>query len=104
MNFSAAASSSEVVTPGRHFAASILRQRAWMRPAAAIASSCSSVFRMMPPRYIRSGFFLHTQGSEQSPDVLVDFVWVLFAVDPLEDAPLLVPGDQRLGLLAVLVD
>ena len=41
MNFSAASSSSAVVTPGRHLERSIFRQRAWIAPAAAIASSCS---------------------------------------------------------------
>ncbi len=64
MNRSAAWSSSAVVTPGRHFEISIFRQRAWMRPAAAICSICSGVLRMMPPRYISRASF---RGSASQP-------------------------------------
>ena len=44
MNFSAAASSSPVVTPGRALLRSIFRQRTRISPAFAIFSICSGVF------------------------------------------------------------
>ena len=47
MNFSAASSSSSVVTPGRALASSICRQRTRISPAAAIWSTCSGVLRMI---------------------------------------------------------
>src|SRR5512146_2304697 len=47
MNFSAALSSSFVVTPGRTLPASIRRQRTRMSPEAAILSSCSGVLRVI---------------------------------------------------------
>src|SRR5215216_697114 len=77
MNFSAASSSSFVVTPGRDLERSIRRQRAWISPAAAIASICSEVLRMIMPRYmIRSGSNLHLllapEGGEKGVDPLLD--------------------------------
>jgi uncharacterized protein involved in exopolysaccharide biosynthesis len=47
MNFSAAVSSSLVVTPARALLSSIFRQRTRMSPAAAIRSTCSGVFLMI---------------------------------------------------------
>src|SRR5262245_35522949 len=108
MNFSAASSSSLVVTPGRTLERSIRRQRAWISPAAAIASTCSGVLRMIIERYTcRPVSYLHlllpTKGGKKRVDSLLDLLRRLLAVDPVQDAPLLVVVDQRLGLLAVLL-
>src|SRR5215204_4131575 len=109
MNFSAASSSSLVVTPGRAFERSIRRQRAWIEPAAAMASICSEVLRMIMPRYmIRSRSNLHlllaAEGGEHGVNALLDLVGRRLALDVVEDAVLLVVVDHRLGLLAVLVE
>src|SRR3954464_4037753 len=107
MNFSAASSSSLVVTPGRALERSIRRQRAWIRPASAIASICSDVLRMIMPRYmIQPVSYLHlllaSQGGEDRVDAFLDLVRGMLAVHGVEDATLLVVVDQRRGLLAVL--
>src|SRR3954449_13300715 len=47
ISFSAARSSSSVVTPGRALASSMCRQRTRISPAAAILSTCSGVLRMI---------------------------------------------------------
>src|SRR5512139_1700610 len=107
MNFSAASSSSLVVTPGRALERSIRRQRAWIFPASAIASICSEVLRMIMPRYTGESLsYLHlllaTEGGEQGVDALLDLIGWTLSGQAVEDATLLVIGDQRLGLLAVL--
>src|SRR5688572_26517070 len=104
MKRSAARSSSSVVTPGRIFERSILRQRAWIAPAVAMSSICSGVFRMIPPRYTPSELLFHLQRREQRPDAVGDLLGVEPAVDALEQATALVVGDQRLGLGVVLVE
>src|SRR5688572_25235896 len=107
MYFSAVASSSAVVTPGRAFAASILMQREWIRPAAAIFSSCSGLFltiirytrvRLGSPRL---GVLLHPQGREQPLDVAGDLVRRAGAVEAPQEPGLLVMADQRLGFVVV---
>ena len=62
------------------FDRSIRRQRAWIAPAAAIASICSEVLRMIMPRYmIRSRSNLHlllaTEGGEDGVDPLLHLIW-----------------------------
>src|SRR3954469_7486193 len=107
MNFSAASSSSLVVTPGRTLERSIRRQRAWIRPASAISSICSEVLRMIMPRYISVShplLFLAPKGREDSVDALLHLVGTLRAVHLVQDATLLVIVDQRLGLLLVLLE
>src|SRR5436190_18057775 len=106
MNRAAASSSSAVVTPGRHFDRSIRRQRAWIAPAAAIASICSGVLTMIPPRYMESTlrFLFHPQRSQRRADRLVDLVGCRRAVDPVEQAALVVVGDERLGLGVVALE
>src|SRR5436190_19531620 len=106
MNLAAAWSSSAVVTPGRHFDRSIRRHRAWIAPAIAICSICSGVLTMIPPRYkvptLR--FLFHPQRRQRRADRLVDRVRRRRPVDPIEQAALLVVGDQRLGLVVVAIE
>src|SRR5215218_7639808 len=94
MNFSAASSSALVATPGRALERSIRRQRAWISPAAAIASICSEVFRTIIPRYmIRSLshplLFLAPERGDDRMYPLLNLVRRLGAVDPVEDPHLL---------------
>src|SRR5215208_5347523 len=107
MNFSAASSSSLVVTPGRALERSIRRQRAWIWPAAAIASICSEVLRMIMPRYTTQTLshpllFLTAERGDDPVNPLLDLVWRHGPVDLVEDALILVVRDERLGLLPVL--
>src|SRR5581483_8069583 len=81
MNRAAASSSSLVVTPGRTLEASILRQRAWTAPAAAIRSICSGVFLTITP-------------AGPALDLL----------HPAEQPPVVVAGDQRVGLAVLLLE
>src|SRR5215218_6083744 len=95
MNFSAASSSSLVVTPGRALERSMRRQRAWIFPASAISSICSEVLRMIMPRYISVShplLFLAAEGGEDSVNCLLDLVRGFAAVHVVEDATLLVVG------------
>src|SRR3954454_18295306 len=99
MNFSAASSSSLVVTPGRAFERSNRRQRAWIFPASAMASICSEVLRMIMPRYmIQTVSYLHLllapQRAEHGVNPLLDVVGRELSLDPLQDASLLVVVDQ----------
>src|SRR5918994_7222730 len=113
MNRSAAWSSSAVVTPGLHLERSMRRQRAWISPAAAIASICSAVLRMIIERYISpqtlastrlSNLLFHPQGGKHRVDALTNFLRGPGAVDVAEDLLGVVACDHRLGLLAVLLD
>src|SRR5829696_10310662 len=107
MNFSAASSSSFVVTPGRALERSIRRQRAWIVPASAISSICPEVLRWIMPRYISVShplLFLATERREDSVDALLHLVGALSAVHLVQDATVLVIGDQRPGLVFVLVE
>src|SRR5437588_10366942 len=96
MNFSAAWSSSRVVTPGRTFPAMRFIVLTRMAPAAAIRSISSGVFLM-----IKSHVFLEPQGGDHRPDVVVHLGGVAGAVDPAQDALLVVVLGHRLGLLVV---
>src|SRR5665811_1454129 len=108
MNFSAAASSSPVVTPGRAFARIIRWQRTRISPAAAIRSTCSGVLRMIIRYTLEAtggrldrlvGFqFQRREGAAQ---LVGDGVRRLGAVDPAQQALVVVELDQRLGLLVV---
>src|SRR5215211_324036 len=107
MNLSAASSSDFVVVPGRATERSIRRQRAWISPAAAIASICSEVFRTIIPRYMipflsHPLLFLAAERRDDRMDPLLDLIRRLAAVDAIEDPPILVIVDQQLGLLPVL--
>src|SRR5215208_3472970 len=100
MNFSAARSSSPVVIPGRALPRSRDRQRASTRPAAAILSISSGVFRTITVLELR----LELQGGQCGPDVPVDLVRRAGAVESPQQALVLVPLDHRLGLLVVDVE
>src|SRR6478752_4343603 len=111
MNFSAAASSSPVVTPARALAASIFRQRTRTSPEAAIWSTCSGVFLMIM-RYklvVAAGglasldglVLLHPQRRQRAAYLLGHLVRRLLALDPAQDTAAVVVGDERLGLLVV---
>src|SRR5438067_1083431 len=114
MNFSAAASSSSVVVPGRAFAANIFRQRTRTSPDAAIFSTCSGVFLMIIRYTLVIGHgqtrnedrldglvLLHPQGRQGPADLLRDRFGRRLTGDPAQDAAAVVVADQRLGLLVV---
>src|SRR5262245_40556227 len=109
MYFSAASSSSLVVTPGRARERSICRQRAWIRPASAISSICSEVFLMIMPRYMvpspsHALLFLAPQSGKDPMDPLFDLVGGLRSVYVVEYPALLVVVDQRRRLLAISLE
>ena len=95
MNFSAASSSSPVVTPGRALPRSSRWQRASIRPEAAIASISSGVLRMIAT----SELLFEAEGGKRGPDVAVHLVGRAGAVEAAQQPLLLVVVDQRLGLL-----
>src|SRR6266545_1530194 len=102
MNRAAASSSSAVVTPGWHLERNIRRQRAWIAPAAAMRSICSGVLRMITTSESRAlELLFHAERGQQSSDAVADLVRGRQAVDPAKDRPLLVVGDEWLGLLVV---
>src|SRR4051794_16436236 len=108
MNFSAAASSSAVVTPGRIFDSMSLSVLAWIAPAAAIFSISSADFLMITkrPRGRRgargaSQSLLEAQRGERRADVVVDLGRVARAVEAPQQALVLVVVDQRLGVVVV---
>src|SRR5687768_6406216 len=103
MKRSAASSSSAVVAPGRTLEASIRMQREWTAPAAAIFSSWSGVLRMII-RYTLGDVLFELEGREQSANPLADLVRRHLPVDPAQQTGVLVVGDERLGLLRVLVE
>src|SRR5581483_4061734 len=96
MNFSAAWSSSAVVTPGRIFPASRLMVLTRIAPAAAIRSISCGVFLM-----ITSDVLFEAKGGDHRPDVIVYFGRRPRAIDPAHKALLVVVVDQRRGLLVV---
>src|SRR5581483_4654927 len=104
MNRAAASSSSLVVTPGRTLEASILRQRAWTAPAAAIRSICSGVFLTITPAGPALELLLHAERGEDGADAIAHLVRAERAVHPAEQPPLVVVGDQRLGLGVILLE
>src|SRR3954454_13798841 len=127
MKRSAAMSSASVVTPGRTFARSMLRQRASTRPASAIFSISSGVLRMITGfqrtvasrlggrvkkacvRADRPGrgsgrrlqLFLHPQRGHGRADVVVHLARRAGAVEAAEYPHAVVVLFERLGLLVV---
>src|ERR671919_3096969 len=97
MKRSAAWSSSAVVTPGRAFERRISWHRTRIRPAAAILSSSSGVFRRIMALDLR----LEGQGRQCGTNAAVYLVRRACAVEAPQQAAILVPLDQRLGLLVV---
>src|SRR5262245_26932787 len=102
MNFSAAWSSSSVVTPARAFEASIFRQRTRTSPEAAVRSVCSGVLRLTI-RYTALDRLvpLQTHRRQRAADLLRHLVGRPLAVEPAQHAAMVVVVDQRLGLLVV---
>src|SRR5829696_10282046 len=98
MNFSAALSSSAVVTPGRTLPAirSIVLTR--MAPAAAILSISAGDFLTI---IAASESFFEAERGERRADVVVDLDLVARAVEAAQQAPLVVVVLERLGLLVV---
>src|SRR5215217_7320020 len=98
MNFSAAASSSAVVMPGRILPAirSIVLTR--MAPAAAILSISAGDFLMIT---VASESLFEAQRRQRRADVVVDLHLVARAVEAAQQAPLVVVVLQRLRLLVV---
>src|SRR4029079_14120913 len=98
MNFSAALSSSPVVTPGRILPArrSIVLTR--MAPAAAILSISAGDFLMIT---VASESLFEPERGEGRADVVVDLHLVARTVEAAQPAALLVVVDQRLCLIVV---
>src|SRR4051812_42816167 len=105
MNFSAALSSSPVVTPVRALPRSMLRQRASTRPAAAICSISSGVFRTITKDSVVAGgrleLVLEPQRRQRGPYVVVDLAGRALAVEAAQDALLLVAVHERARLVVV---
>src|SRR3954451_923264 len=99
MNFSAAASRSSVLTPGRTLPASRSMVRTRISPARAILSISAGVFLMIIGGASEPLF--EPQRREGGPDVVVDLGGAARAVEAPQQALLLVVVDQRLGLLMV---
>src|SRR3954471_6464952 len=105
MNFSAALSRSPVVTPVRALPRSMLRQRASTRPAAAIFSISSGVFRTITEDSVVAAslleLVLEPQRCERGPDVVVDLAGRAFAVEAPEQVLVLIAVDERARLVVV---
>src|ERR1044072_6988394 len=109
MNFSAAASSSAVVTPARAFEASMRRQRTRISPATAIFATCSGVLVTIIQRYTLGapldrlvGFQLQRR---QGPlDLVGDLIRGGGAVDPAPQAVVGVNLDHRRLLRGIRVE
>src|SRR4051812_40742157 len=103
MNFSAALSSSPVVTPARALPRSIVRQRASTRPASAIFSISSGVFRTITEESWtwRLGLVLEPQRREGGTNVVVHLAGRALAVEAAQHALVLVVVDQRARLVVV---
>src|SRR4051794_23064678 len=105
MNFSAAWSSSPVVTPVRAFPRSMLRQRASTRPAAAICSISSGVFRTITEDSVVAGgrleLVLEPQRRQRGPYVVVHLAGRALAVEAAQHALLLVAVHERARLVVV---
>src|SRR5262245_26734442 len=97
MNFSAAASSSAVVTPGRSLLCSRARVLTRMSPAAAILSISSGLFLMI----MALKLVFEAQCGQGSADVIVHLGGCPSPLEPAQQALLLVVVDDRLGLLVV---
>src|SRR5690242_7567112 len=101
MNFSAAWSSSWVLTPGRTFPASRLIVLTRMSPAAAIRSISSGLFLMIIGAPPISYVLFEAKRRDHRSDVIVDLSRIAGSVDALEQPTFLVVADQRLGLIVV---
>src|SRR5215208_2414857 len=97
MKRSAASSSSAVVTPGRAFFRRISWQRTSTRPAAAIFSISSGVFRLITGLELRLEALRRQCGTYP----VVHLVGRAPAIEAAQQALVLVPLDQRLGLVVV---
>src|SRR3954454_17162121 len=103
MNFSAAASRSPVVTPGRIFAASRSMVRTRMSPARAILSISAGDFLTIIALSTLEALF-ETEGGQRRPDVVMDLDLVPGPVEPAQQSAFLVVVLERLGLLMVRVE
>src|SRR5437762_96472 len=104
MNRSAARSSSLVVTPGRTLPASRFIVRTRIAPAAAMRSTSSGLFLMITgcsPRGSSLDVLLEAERGDHRPDVVVNLVRRSGAVDPAQQALLVVVLDQGLGLFVI---
>src|SRR3954453_878001 len=105
MNFSAALSSSPVVTPVRALPRSMFRQRASTRPAAAMFSISSGVFRTITEDSLvaanRLELVLEPQRGEGGTDVVVHLARRSLAVEGAQHVLLLVAVHERLRLVVV---
>src|SRR5687767_6188676 len=100
MNFSAASSSSAVVTPGRTLDSSSLWQRTRTSPAAAILSISAGDFRTIIEG-LGLDLVFESEGRDRRAQVVVDLGGVARAVEAPQGALLLVVVDERLGVLVV---
>src|SRR4051812_19797335 len=107
MNFSAAWSSSAVVTPSRTLPAMSFIVRAWMAPAAAIRSISCGDFLMITacggagPCSRALELVLEPQGRDRRPDVVVHLGRRARPVEVAQQVAALVVLDERLGLVVV---
>src|SRR5215212_1707703 len=98
MKRSAASSSSAVVTPGRAFLRNTSWQRISTRPAAAIFSISSGVLRWIT-RSLQLGF--ESLRSQCGTNAIVHLVGRARPLKAAQQAPVVVPLDQRLCLIVV---
>src|SRR5579875_3813300 len=104
MNFSAAWSSSPVLTPGRILPASRFIVLTRMSPAAAIRSISSGLFLMITAcseTVGRLDVILQPQGRDHGSDVVVHLGLLARPVDAAHQPPLVVVVDERLCLIMV---
>src|SRR4051812_20930333 len=107
MNFSAAWSSSAVLTPSRILPAMSFIVRAWMAPAAAILSISAGDFLMITARGGWAGFaaglqlVFEAQRRDRGTDVVVHLGRRPRAVEAAQEVAALVVVDERLGLVVV---
>src|SRR3954451_18658497 len=101
MSFSAASSSSWVLTPGRILRAISSSTFVWMAPAASMASISAGDFLMItaPPSVRGAGrrlqvLLFEAQHRERGPDVAVHLVGRPRAVEAAQQSGLLVAVDQ----------
>src|SRR4051794_32752901 len=112
MNFSAAWSRSPVVTPARALARSRLRQRERTRPAAAIFSISSGVFRTITEESVVAWpgstqaleLVFQSQRGERRADVIVHLAGRALPLEAAQQVLLLVVIDQGARLLVVDVE
>src|SRR3954452_22089316 len=106
MNFSAAESSSAVVTPGRIFEAIRSMQRTWISPARAMASISAGDFLWITVALARFRtaileLIFEAERGERRTDVVVDLGRRSRSVEAPQDPVVLVVPDQRRRLLVI---